>query len=63
MSGGMSLFQSQLRSAVQEAQLTREPARPASASERASAPAEVLSRLACGEITVDEAIHALDLAP
>jgi hypothetical protein len=64
MSGGMSLFQSQLRSAVQEAQRTRELARPAAApSERTSRPAEVLSRLAGGEITVDEAIHALELAP
>ena len=63
MSGGMTMFLSQLRSAVREAQLADAPPHPVAANRLPESPAELLRRLARGEITLDEAIRALEPAP
>jgi hypothetical protein len=59
---GMTMFRSQLRSAVREAQLADAPPDPVAAESQRPA-AELLRRLARGEITLDEAIRALEPAP
>ena len=64
MSGGVALFQSELRSALRAAQLATAPAHAvASAGERASAPREARGRSAYGRTAANDLIQTLELAP
>jgi hypothetical protein len=64
MSQARALFQSHLREAVHAAQAAAAPSsHPQPGGECAASRVEVLARLARGEITIDQALHALERAP